>query len=155
MRTLIIILMLLPLMSFGQRKTFEYADTTFEVGAVHRFNIDWSYNRHGIIGGELVIDTIFDFLKRNPQLIVEIGVHTDYRGSETYNQRLSERRAKVIVDLLLEEGVDSTQISYKGYGESDPIIPEEEIKKECFQEKIESAHQTNRRSEIKIIAIKP
>lgn len=155
MRAFIIILMVLPLMSFGQRKTFEYSDTTFEVGAVHRFNIDWSYNRHGIIEGELVIDTISIFLKQHPKLIVEIGVHTDYRGSATYNQRLSERRAMVIVDLILQQGIDSSQISYKGYGESDPIIPEEDIKRECFPEKIESAHQTNRRSEIKIMAIKP
>ena len=155
MKTLIIILMIIPLMSFSQRKTFKYSDTTFEVGAVHRFNIDWSYNRHGIIEGELVIDTISEFLKEHPKLIVEIGVHTDYRGSATYNQRLSERRAMVIVDLILQQGIDSSQISYKGYGESDPIIPEDDIKKECFPEKVESAHQTNRRSEIKIIAIEP
>lgn len=155
MRAFIIILMLLPLMSLAQRKTFEYSDTTFEVGAVREFYINWSYNRHGIIEGELVIDTISKFLKEHPRLIVEVGIHTDHRGSTTYNQKLSERRAMVVVDLILQQGIDSSQISYKGYGESDPIISEDNIKKECFPEKIESAHQTNRRSEIKIVAIKP
>ena len=79
-----------------------------------------------------------------PDLVIEIGSHTDRRGSEAYNERLAERRAKATYDYLVEHGVDPERIlSYKGYGEERPAV-------ECDTCN-EQQHQLNRRSIFKVV----
>lgn len=60
-------------------------------------------------------------LNNNPDMKVEIGGHTDWIGSEAYNQNLSERRAKTVRDYLVAKGIDPNRLTTKGYGELDPI----------------------------------
>ena len=67
-----------------------------------------------------ILDRLFDFLELNQNLVVEINSHTDCRGSDTYNQKLSARRAKSCVDYLLSKGVPKDRLTSKGYGESEP-----------------------------------
>ncbi len=69
--------------------------------------------------GEL--QRVADFLTKNPKVSVELGGHTDAKGSGEYNQKLSESRAKVVVDYLISLGIDADRMSYKGYGKDRPI----------------------------------
>ena len=71
---------------------------------------------------------------------VLVESHTDVRGSNAYNQKLSERRAQATVDYLIENGVPEDRISSNGLGETKPKI-------ECGSECTEEEHQKNRRSE--------
>lgn len=61
------------------------------------------------------------FLKANPEYKIDLEGHTDSRGSQKYNQVLSEKRAKAVAMALVKMGIDESRISYKGYGESKPI----------------------------------
>ena len=65
-----------------------------------------------------------EILKRYPELKVEVAGHTDSVGSDAYNQKLSERRAKTVYDYLTSNGVDAARlIGPVGYGESRPLAP--------------------------------
>ncbi|MEO1397406.1 MAG: OmpA family protein [Pseudomonadota bacterium] len=52
---------------------------------------------------------------------IEIGGHTDSRGSETYNQQLSEARAQAVLRYFADKGIDTSNLSSAGYGETQPI----------------------------------
>jgi outer membrane protein OmpA-like peptidoglycan-associated protein/tetratricopeptide (TPR) repeat protein len=69
------------------------------------------------------LDEIIRMLEANPSMTIEIGAHTDSKGSDKYNQRLSDARAKSVVDYLVSKGVDSARLTSKGYGEAMPIAP--------------------------------
>ena len=60
-------------------------------------------------------------LQRHADLKVEVAGHTDSRGSDSYNQGLSERRAKAVADYLIGKGANAANITVKGYGESQPV----------------------------------
>lgn len=87
------------------------------------------------------LDTVADWIKSEPEISVEIGGHTDSVGSDSYNQKLSEQRAKAVHDYIVSQGVDASRLSYKGYGESEPIATNE----------TEAGRQRNRRVELKIL----
>ena len=59
-------------------------------------------------------------LQKNPSLKLEIEGHTDNRGAADYNQRLSENRAKAVMDYLIVRGIASSRLSANGYGFSKP-----------------------------------
>jgi outer membrane protein OmpA-like peptidoglycan-associated protein len=100
------------------------------------------------------LDTIVLFMKAHPALKVEVDSHTDIRGSWNYNLKLSGMRAACIMDYLVSQGIDQSRLSSKGFGESQPIIPEEEIKVEKTKEEQENFYRKNRRTEFKIISVK-
>lgn len=62
------------------------------------------------------LQKLADYLKQHPKTIIKIIGYSDTQGPETYNLKLSERRAKVVYDYLLKQGLDTSQISYKGAG---------------------------------------
>ncbi|NJX17216.1 OmpA family protein, partial [Tamlana crocina] len=79
-----------------------------------------------------------------PELVIEIGSHTDRRGSVEYNRRLAERRAQATRDYLVENGIAAERIvTFKGYGEEQPEV-------ECSNCS-EQQHQLNRRSIFKVV----
>lgn len=82
-------------------------------------------------------------------------MHTDHRGSDTMNEKNTRFRSEYIRDYLVYQGIRSSRITVKGYGESQPIITEEAINKykKIDKKKYEILHQRNRRTEIKITAI--
>jgi hypothetical protein len=88
---------------------------------------------------------VHSLLKENPKLKVELGCHTDARGSEKANLVLSQRRVESAVNYLIETGVDPNRITAMGYGESKPIIPDSVIQRAQTEEEREQYHQTNRR----------
>ena len=87
-----------------------------------------------------MLDEVVAWLRDNPELTVEIGGHTDDRGSDEYNQKLSENRAKAVYDYFVQHGVEASRLSYKGYGESQPIATND----------TEEGRQANRRVELKL-----
>ena len=60
-------------------------------------------------------------MAEHPDMRIEVQGHTDNRGSESYNKRLSEERAKAVVDYLVRKGVSPKRMEFKGYGSSQPI----------------------------------
>ena len=82
---------------------------------------------------------IAEILNKYPQTTIEVGGHTDVRGSEAYNQKLSEQRAEAVKNELVKNGVMPERINVVGYGESHPIS---------------SDHAVNRRVEIIIEPIR-
>ena len=72
-------------------------------------------------GAERVLDDSAETLRRYPDLVVEVAGHTDSVGTDAYNLDLSQRRAESVRQYLIDKGVDSGNLSAKGYGESQPI----------------------------------
>jgi outer membrane protein OmpA-like peptidoglycan-associated protein len=72
-----------------------------------------------------VLDVVGQVLRKWPELRIEIGGHTDSRGADKYNQRLSEARAKAVLNYLVQKYPDlkPEQFTAKGYGESRPLVP--------------------------------
>lgn len=83
----------------------------------------------------------------NPSLIIEIGSHTDNRGTSAYNYNLSQRRAESIVKYMIKKGINPNRLTAKGYGESKPIAKNENSDGTDNAE----GRAINRRSEIKVI----
>lgn len=67
------------------------------------------------------LDIIVAFFKSNPGITFEIAGHTDDEGAEDYNMMLSQGRAQSIVDYLIKQGIDSSRLVARGYGESKPL----------------------------------
>lgn len=69
---------------------------------------------------ELILDNLIEFLQLNDNLVIEIRSHTDQRGNDDYNLRLSERRAQSVVDYLVAHDIPLERLRPKGYGETMP-----------------------------------
>jgi outer membrane protein OmpA-like peptidoglycan-associated protein len=80
-------------------------------------------------------------LKENPAIEIELSAHTDSRGSDEYNFKLSDNRAKSCVEYIISKGVPASRIVSKGYGESMPVADNE----------TDENRQLNRRVEFKIM----
>jgi OOP family OmpA-OmpF porin len=88
-----------------------------------------------------ILDEAVDTLKRYPNVHVEVDGHTDGVGSDAYNQRLSERRAKGVYDYLTAHGVDASRLDGpKGFGKTQPIDTNDTAE----------GRQRNRRTELKV-----
>jgi len=69
------------------------------------------------------LDDVARVLNENPDLRVELRGHTCWIGTNKYNQKLSERRAKAVVEYLRRKGIDPSRLNWAGYGESQPAFP--------------------------------
>lgn len=90
-----------------------------------------------------VLEELIEFLKLNNNIIVEISSHTDARGSDVYNMKLSDERAKSVVDYLISKGIESERLKPQGYGESKLLVADA---------KNEDDHQKNRRTAFRILS---
>jgi outer membrane protein OmpA-like peptidoglycan-associated protein len=68
-----------------------------------------------------IIDQLSAMLIQNPTLKISIEGHTDNAGGETVNQKLSESRAKSVMNALISKNIDISRLKYKGWGQSKPI----------------------------------
>lgn len=68
------------------------------------------------------IDRLYKILADNTEMKIEIGGHTDDKGSDEYNRKLSDDRAKSVLNYLVKKGIDASRLTSKGYGESNPLI---------------------------------
>lgn len=117
---------------------------------------------------EKALDEMIKMLNDNPNVTIELGAHTDRKGSELYNERLAQRRAQSVVDYLIAGGIAQDRLEAKGYGESVPktinkkmaknydFLNEGDVLTEEFIEKLtpeqqEIADQINRRTEFKVL----
>ena len=87
--------------------------------------------------------SLISLLETYPDMRIEIRGHTDGKGSDSYNNRLSENRAKAVADYLIAKGINEKRIQYKGYGKSLPVDTND----------TEEGRAKNRRVEFKIIAM--
>lgn len=94
------------------------------------------------------LDRLVDFLNLNPGVSVELGSHTDCRGTHKYNEKLADRRATSAVKYIVDKGINRKIITAKGYGET-------RLVNACVDgvECTEQQHQDNRRTEVKIIGL--
>lgn len=116
------------------------------------------------------LDELAVMLDDNPNVSIEMSAHTDRKGSEEYNVSLSERRAKSVVDYLVEKGINPGRLSWVGYGKTRPKTVTRRINKEYHQfeegvtltpdfidtlseEDQAAADQINRRTEFQVTAI--
>jgi outer membrane protein OmpA-like peptidoglycan-associated protein/tetratricopeptide (TPR) repeat protein len=92
------------------------------------------------------LEKLLQTLQQNPTIVIEVGAHTDARGSDQYNQELSQRRAESVVNWLVREGIDPNRLVAKGYGE-------ELLLNACWEgvNCSEADHQKNRRTEFRVI----
>jgi len=88
------------------------------------------------------LDVIVELMKGNPELKIELGSHTDERGSADYNRALAQKRAQAAVDYIVQHGIAADRIIAKGYGEDTPKIK---------GAKTEEEHQQNRRTTFKVL----
>ncbi len=87
-------------------------------------NIYYDYDKATLRSESITeLNKLLRLLYDNPTLKIELGSHTDSRGGTSYNQLLSERRAKSVVDYLVENNIPETRLVPKGYGELNPIAP--------------------------------
>ncbi len=97
---------------------------------------------------KIIDDFIYPILSDNPSIIFQINSHTDSKGDDNYNQNLSERRAKSVVDYLtLVKGVPAQRLKSKGFGETKPIAPNENADGSDNPE----GRAQNRRTEFEVI----
>jgi outer membrane protein OmpA-like peptidoglycan-associated protein len=114
-----------------------------EIGAeVQLYNIYFETDSFRILAqSEAELQNLVSFLKSNDKLKIEIQGHTDSSGNAEANQKLSERRAKSVVDYLAGKGVLSSRLKWQGYGDKVPIATNETTEGRAL----------NRRTTIKIL----
>jgi outer membrane protein OmpA-like peptidoglycan-associated protein len=91
------------------------------------------------------LDKLVKILKDNPSIRIELSSHTDARSGDDFNLTLSQQRAQSAVDYLVLQGIAADRLVAKGYGETQLLIQNAQTEEE---------HQTNRRTEFKVIEIK-
>lgn len=101
---------------------------------------------------------LIEILQINPNITIELGSHTDCRGSDASNDILSQKRAQAVCDYLVVRGIDPLRLTAKGYGERVPRtvdgkkLTEEYINSLPTEEQKEKAHQLNRRTEFRVLS---
>lgn len=120
----------------------------WEVGQLVKI-IYYDYNKSDItlVASKDLFEIVY-FLKDNPEASVELGSHTDSRGSDSYNQNLSQGRSDAAVEFIVSQGIEQNRIAAKGYGES-KLVNGCKDGVECTEEQ----HSENRRTEIRITEI--
>ena len=114
------------------------------------------------------LDSLILMLNENPNITIELSAHTDYRGAEDYNKKLSQKRAESVVKYLINHGIAADRLTAVGYGEEKPktirrkvaerypwlkendVLTEEFILK-LKPEQQETANALNRRTEFKVL----
>jgi outer membrane protein OmpA-like peptidoglycan-associated protein len=114
------------------------------------------------------LDELVKLLENNPNITIELSAHCDFRGSDKYNEKLSQQRAESVVKYLIEHGIEAERLTAKGYGESRPktvpkkltekypFLKENDVLTEQFinaltDEQQEICHQLNRRTEFQVL----
>lgn len=106
-------------------------------------NIYYDFNKWNLRKESMgSLNRLVQLLKANPELAVQINSHTDTRGGENYNLKLSRNRAQSVVNYLVQNGIDESRLIAKGWGKSMPLIAGAIYEEE---------HEINRRTTFKVI----
>jgi outer membrane protein OmpA-like peptidoglycan-associated protein len=104
--------------------------------------VNFDFDRAEIRGdASVILDEAVEILKRNPDRQVVIEGHTDWTGPEEYNQQLSQSRAEAVKKYMVENGVEEARLSTAGFGETQPIAPND----------TRDGRDRNRRVEMKVL----
>ena len=132
-------------------------------------NIFYDFNKATLRPeSQTALDELVKLLNENPNITIELSAHTDYKGSDQYNERLSQRRAESVVNYLIANGIAADRLTPKGYGEGKPkrikrkvaerylFLKEGDILTEDFiaklpEEQQEQCNQLNRRTEFIVL----
>ena len=108
-------------------KEIQLEESTFKLNSIYTLkSVLFDFDKATLIEETTQeLDELVTFLKLHSDLKVTINGHTDYLGNAAYNQKLSEDRAKSVADYLINKEISKDRINYKGYGESQPIDPNE------------------------------
>ena len=114
-----------------------------EVGQVFRLNnVFFDFDKWNLRPESYIeLDRVVTLLKENPAIEIEMSAHTDSRGSDDYNFKLSDNRARSVMDYILSKGIAPNRIISQGYGETKPVVPND----------TDDNRQLNRRVEFKIL----
>lgn len=114
-------------------------------------NIQYEFDKANILEmSKIAIDTtVLRLMETNPDVIVEIQSHTDSKGSDQYNEKLSQKRAESVVAYLISKGIQPVRLKAKGYGESKPVAPNENPDGSDNPD----GRSQNRRTDFKIIGV--
>jgi OmpA-OmpF porin, OOP family len=114
-----------------------------EIGQVVRLNnVFFDFDKSDLRPESFVeLDRVVKLLAENPAIEIEMSAHTDNRGSDDYNFKLSDRRARSVTDYILSKGIAVNRIISQGYGETKPEVPND----------TDENRQLNRRVEFKIL----
>lgn len=127
-----------------------YLNPTMVVGRTFVLeNLYYDFDKHHIRpDAALILDDLIKILNEYPSMKIELSSHTDSRGSDSYNQALSQRRAQAAVEYLIKHGISRSRLVAKGYGET-RLLNECSNGVSCSEE----AHQLNRRTEFTILEL--
>lgn len=118
--------------------------------AINLQNINYDFDKTTIReDAKPELDKLYTFLAENPTIKLELSSHTDSRGSDDYNLKLSQGRADSAVNYLVSKGLSKSRVIAKGYGET-KLLNECSNGVNCSEEQ----HQHNRRTEFKVICAK-
>jgi len=110
-------------------------------------NIFYDYDKWDILpASEIELNKLVAVMRDNPSWKVELGSHTDVRGSDSYNELLSQKRSDSAIAYIIKNGISKDRITAKGYGETQ-LVNHCKNGVECTDEE----HRQNRRTEIKIL----
>ncbi|WP_178985944.1 OmpA family protein [Winogradskyella helgolandensis] len=91
------------------------------------------------------LDKLVQIMNKYPEMVIEATSHTDNRGTDTYNNGLSDRRAKTTVQYVISKGIDEARITGEGKGETEPKV-------DCSSGCTKAQHAENRRSEFIVVS---
>ncbi|MCZ6594446.1 MAG: OmpA family protein [Bacteroidetes bacterium] len=91
----------------------------------------------------ITLNTVVETLNNNPEIEIALNAHTDFRGNDNYNFKLSERRAVSAMNYLVSKGISKERLTWKGFGETQPLIDCDPCS--------EGQHEANRRIEFIIL----
>jgi outer membrane protein OmpA-like peptidoglycan-associated protein len=106
-------------------------------------NIFFDVNKYDLKPeSEAELDKLVQLLNENPTLKIQISGHTDSVGKDADNLKLSDNRAKAVVNYLIDKNINPARLSAKGYGETQPVAPN----------RTDEGRAMNRRTEMKVIS---
>ncbi|MCY4780545.1 OmpA family protein [Sphingobacterium sp. UT-1RO-CII-1] len=125
-----------------------YLEPVFTVGDKFVLeNIYYDFDKHNIRkDAAVILDELVRTMRDNPTLRIELSSHTDSRGSDSYNMKLSQRRADSAVEYLISRGIARDRLVAKGYGET-RLVNKCSNGVACTIEE----HQANRRTEVEVL----
>jgi outer membrane protein OmpA-like peptidoglycan-associated protein len=120
-----------------------------EIGQVVRLNnVFFDFDKWDLRPESFVeLDRVVKLLQENPAIEIEMSAHTDSHGSDEYNFKLSDNRARSVMEYILSKGIDPIRITSQGYGETMPVAPNSNANGSDNPE----GRQLNRRVEFKIL----
>ncbi len=120
-------------------KTVDIHEVEPAVGTRVRLdNVQFEFDKATLMPGyEKELDKLVDVMTDYPFLRAEIEGHTDDQGSDPYNLKLSDDRAKAVADYLVKKKIDKERLTWKGYGETKPLKPNTSEENRALNRRVE------------------